>query len=90
MRGQKKEPNPAKGSALIGNRYHGNTNLLNGRTVCNAVKDGRNMGYLLRNIQSGFTAYLKVFRALEAKYIPFFDSDFIESFDKTVRGEHAE
>ena len=90
MREQKKEPNPAKGSALIGNRFHGNSKLHNGRTVCNAVKDGRNMGYLLRNMQSGFTVFLKIFRALEAKYIPFFDSDFRESFDKTVRGEHAE
>ena len=90
MREQKKEPNPAKGSALIGNRFHGNSKLHNGRTVCNAVKDGRNMGYLLRNIQNGFTTYLNVFRALEAKYTPFFYSDFRESFDKTVRGEHAE
>lgn len=87
---QKKDRSPAKGNGLIGNRLHGNSKLHKGRTVCNAIRDGRNMGYLLQNIKSGLTAYLKVFRALEAKYIPFLDSDFRDSFYKTLRGEHAE
>jgi hypothetical protein len=91
MREQKKEPTPAKGLTRIGNRnMYGNSNLHKGRIVCNAIKDGRNMGYLLRNMQSGCSTFLKVFRALEAHYMPFLDADFRESFDKTVQGEYAE
>ena len=90
MREQKKEPNPAKGSALIGNRFHGTSNLHKDRTVCNAIRDGRNMGYLLRNMHSGSSVFLKVFRALESKYIPLFDTEFRDSFDRTARGKHAE
>jgi len=90
MRDQKKEPTPAKGLTRIGNRRTGTINLHKGRTVCNAVKDGRNMGYLLRNMQSGSNVFLIVFRALEAKYIPLFDTDFRDSFEKTAQGEYAE
>lgn len=91
MREQKKDRTPAKGNGLIiGNRRTGIINLHKGRTVCKAIKDGQNMGYLLRNMQSGCSTFLIAFRALEVKYSPLFDNKFRDSFNQIVMGEYAE
>lgn len=67
MKGQKKEPNPAKGSALIGNRLHGTSNLANLSTANNA-NERRILAELEQTLVCGHSTYFRVCRALEAKF----------------------
>ena len=66
MREQKKEPNPAKGSALIGNRRTGNSNL--GKRAIQYNRQRRKLAEQERTLISGYSTYLRVCGALEAKY----------------------
>lgn len=67
MREQKKDRTPAKGNGLIGNRLHGNFNLANLSTV-NKANERRILAEMIPTLKSGYNSFLKVYRALEAKY----------------------
>lgn len=68
MREQKKEPNPAKGSALIGNRFHGNSKIHNAGTVSNTPNYTRILSELKHTMISGESTFQIVVEALQAKF----------------------
>ena len=49
-------------------------------TITEAVQDARNMASLFYKMKSGMDAWHTVFRALEAKYEPFFTDVFWNEF----------
>lgn len=66
MRKQKKEPTPAKRLTRIGNRFHGNINLVKRASEYNNQR--RIIADQIATPVSGYVAYLIVFRALQAKF----------------------
>jgi len=68
MRNQKKEPNPAKGAALIGNRcLNGILNLANLRAINNANRR-QIFGEMIPTSKNGYNTMLKFCKALESKF----------------------
>ncbi|MBO6794659.1 MAG: hypothetical protein JJ895_12165 [Balneolaceae bacterium] len=85
MRSTKKGHATAKQHDLnIGNRKSGTSNLSFHQSMCNAAKDGRNLAFLVRNSVSGLDTIEKAFNGLKAKYEPFLDEVFRNSFDEEI------
>lgn len=66
MRDQKKDRSPAKGNGLIGNHFHGISNLKKTPSEYNIQR--RILSEMEQTLVCGYSACLRVYNALESKF----------------------